>query len=218
MPNGGANRIAGRETKWAAISRRAGFTHPTGSLTRRSSSTSTSSLALRSRTPTSFDDKGRAPHSRPFIVHGPARQKSGLCPSPHHRAQGPRECYAESRIVEGADGPLRHKAADPPPPGYEAGPRIPSSGSQSLSKRAVSPHRKRARAATARCPGEVPLRRVTLSDERRDRAGSRGPAVHHDQPLSFSASSGRWQGRSRLGCQPRFCLANRPDQVSVQSP
>ncbi len=91
--------------------------------------------------------------------------------------------------MEGADGPLRHKAADPPPPGYEAEPRIPSSGSQSLTKQALSPHQKRARAATARCPGEVPLRRVMLSDEGVIAPASRGPAVHHGQALSFSASS-----------------------------
>ncbi len=190
MPNGGANRIAGRETKWAAISRRAGFTHPTGSPTRRRlvEVNIVAGIALRGHQP-ALRMKGRAPHSRPFIVHGPAQQKGGLCPRPHRRAQGPRECYAESRIVEGADGPLRHKAADPPPPGYEAGPRIPSSGSQSLPKRAVSPHQTRARAATARCPGEAPPRRVTLTDKSVIAPAPAGQPVHHSQALSSSAPS-----------------------------
>jgi hypothetical protein len=35
----------------------------------------------------------------------------------------------------------------------------------------------------------VPLRRVTLSDERRDRAGFPRASGHHGQALSFSASS-----------------------------
>jgi hypothetical protein len=58
MPYGGAHRIAGRRDQMAAISRRAGFAHRTGSLARRSSSTSASSPALRSRTPASFEDEG----------------------------------------------------------------------------------------------------------------------------------------------------------------